>query len=74
MRISSVFDNLSQSCLICALSSYLPIRLNPRGGHQTRSGEPSAGGGGSFLCAMLVLLVVSERSQCLPYNPERQAR
>ena len=26
------------------LSIYLPIRLNPRGGHQTGSGEPSAGG------------------------------
>ena len=25
-------------------SIYLPIRLNPRGGHQTSSGEPSAGG------------------------------
>ena len=23
---------------------YLPIRLNPRSGHQTGSGEPSAGG------------------------------
>ena len=47
------------------LSIYLPIRLNPRGGHQTGSGEPSAGG--YFFCAMLVVLVVSERSQCLPY-------
>ena len=27
-----------------------------------------------FFCAMLVVLVVSERSQCLPYNAERQAR
>ena len=27
-----------------------------------------------FYCAMLVVLVVSERSQCLPYNAERQAR
>ena len=27
-----------------SLSIYLPIRLNPRGGHQTGSGEPSAGG------------------------------
>ena len=26
------------------LSIYLPIRLNPRRGHQTGSGEPSAGG------------------------------
>ena len=26
-----------------------------------------------FLCAMLVVLVVSERSQCLPYSAERQA-
>ena len=26
------------------LSIYLPIRLNPRGGHQPGSGEPSAGG------------------------------
>ena len=25
-------------------SIYLPIRLNPRGGHQTGSSEPSAGG------------------------------
>ena len=25
-------------------SIYLPIRLNPRGGHQTGSGEPSAEG------------------------------
>ena len=29
-----------QSCL----SIYLPIPLNPRGGHQTGSSEPSAGG------------------------------
>ena len=28
----------------------------------------------SVQCAMLVVLVVSERSQCLPYNAERQAR
>ena len=65
------------------LSIYLPIRLNPRGGHQTGSGEPSAGGYFFiiiifffffFFCAMLVVLVVSERSQCLPYNAERQAR
>ena len=27
-----------------------------------------------FLCVMLVVLVVSERSQCLPYNAERQER
>ena len=27
-----------------------------------------------FFCAMLVVLVVSERSQCLPNNAERQAR
>ena len=27
-----------------------------------------------FFCAMLVVLVVSERSQCLPYYAERQAR
>ena len=27
-----------------------------------------------FFCAMLVVLVVSERSQYLPYNAERQAR
>ena len=27
-----------------------------------------------FFCAVLVVLVVSERSQCLPYNTERQAR
>ena len=26
-----------------------------------------------FFCAMLVVLVVSDRSQCLPYNAERQA-
>ena len=26
------------------LSIYLPVRLNPRGGQQTGSGEPSAGG------------------------------
>ena len=75
----------------CYLSIYLPIRLNPRGGHQTGSGEPSGGDYFfffflfffffflfvCFLCnvgAMLVVLVVSERSQCLPYNAERQAR
>ena len=61
--------------ILIYLSIYLPIRLNPRGGHQTGSGEPSAGGYFFFfLCAMLVVLVVSERSQCLPYNAEPQAR
>ena len=41
---------------------YLPIRLNPRWGHQAGSGEPSAGGQFFFLhffsySAMLVVLV-----------------
>ena len=31
------------SKLLDYLSIYLPIRLNPRRGHQTGSGEPSAG-------------------------------
>ena len=30
--------------LTTVISIYLPIRLNSRGGHQTGSGEPSAGG------------------------------
>ena len=52
------------------LSIYLLIRLNPRRGHQTGSGEPSAGGLVVFFvsfCAMLVVIVVSERraSTCL---------
>ena len=41
---------VSLTCVPCkllehiSLSIYLPIRFNPRGGHQTVSGEPSAGG------------------------------
>ena len=54
-----------------SMSIFLPIRLNPRRGHQTGSGEPSAGVIFFFIiiscCAMLVVLVVSERraSACL---------
>ena len=45
---------------------YLPISLNPRRGHETGSGESSAGVFFPFFfffsfCAMLVVLVVSER-------------
>ena len=53
------------------LSIYLLKRLNPRRGHQTGSGEPSAGDKCCCFfvsyCAMLAVLVVSERraSACL---------
>ena len=52
--------NVQKTCeiLFLTLSIYLPIRLNPRRGHQTGSGKPSAGGLVSFLlvfCAMLVV-------------------
>ena len=59
------------------LSIYLPIRLNPE--EDIRRVPVNQVLGVSFFfvffyCAMLVVLVVSERSQCLPYNAERQAR
>ena len=41
------------------LSIYLPIRLNPRGGHQTGSGEPSAGGVVFFFLFFFLLCIVS---------------
>ena len=47
LEVSSGKDQLKFVCLrrsICNLSIYLPIRLNPRRGHQMGSGEPSAGG------------------------------
>ena len=52
------------------LSIYLPIRLNPRRGHQKGSKEPSAVVSFCLFvsyCAMLVVLVVSKRraSACL---------
>ena len=44
LRIVFFFFFFFTKLLIFYLSIYLPIRLNPRGGHQTGSGEPSAGG------------------------------
>ena len=70
----TVIREITHNPVFHYLSIYLPIRLNPRGGHQTGSGEPIAGGWFFFYCAMLIVLVGSERSQCLPYNAERQAR
>ena len=41
----SIYENETLiNILSVCLSVYLPIRLNPRRGHQTGSGEPSAGG------------------------------
>ena len=63
----------SKTCIVVLYAKYiyLPRGLNPRRGHQTGPGEPSAGGYfilfSFFLfsfCAMLVVLVVSERRAC----------